>query len=115
MEQDLAGGCGQKLCLKSRIAEPLPERTGGPLGPLLCLFSPQCPHLGTIMNNWDSSAVTWGKGRPKSAQYGEPSHCCSCVAVQAGSEFPVGAVKAEAERGPWSVAGIEQQIWKSLF
>ena len=68
LEQGLGGGGGQKLCLETCISEPLPERTLGPWSHSLSLFGPQCP----IVDNWDSLAVTWGRGTQKSAQYREP-------------------------------------------
>lgn len=43
MEQDLAGGCSQKLCLKSHVAEPYQRGLGDPGAtplPFMSLVSP---------------------------------------------------------------------------
>lgn len=73
--------------MESHVSEPLPERTGGPEGHSFALSGPWC----LIVDNWDFSA--W-----------------QC---HEGSEFPVGAMKAEAET-PLRVVGMQQQflLWK---
>lgn len=113
LEQGLGGGRRQKLCLKSHISGSLYQRTLGDPGatclPFLDLSVP-------TVDNWDSSALTWGKGGRSQLSMEKPFPAADMWQCHGCSELPVlGAVKAEAKRDPLRMAGIGQQIFSWNF